>query len=186
VKPATSDSVPVNVVISQEPPEGTQLQKGRSVTLTVSTGRGNATVPDLIGKTKNDAIKALEDAGLALGTVSERASTEAERGKVTRQSIPSGTSVERGQKVNVVIGKGPDTAVVPNVFGETEAQARSDLTAAGFGVSVVHSSTGSCAFQPGRVCGQSPDSGTTQPKGSVVTITVGDTAPTETPSPTPS
>jgi len=186
VKPATSDSVPVNVVISQEPPEGTQLQKGRSVTLTVSTGRGNATVPDLIGKTKNDAIKALEDAGLALGAVTERASTEAERGKVTRQSIPSGTSVERGQKVNVVIGKGPDTAVVPNVFGETEAQARSDLTAAGFGVSVVHSSAGSCAFQPGRVCGQSPDSGTTQPKGSVVTITVGDTAPSATPSPTPS
>jgi len=182
----TSDTVAAGIVIAQDPPASTQLEKGRAVTLTVSAGRGNATVPDLRGLTKEEAITALENAGLQLGTVTQRASEDKDKGKVISQSIPKGTSVERGQKVNIVLGKGPDTAIVPNVFGETEQNATNDLTAAGFKVAVIHSSDGSCAFQPGRVCAQSPDSNSgPQPKGSTVTITVGDTGASESPSPTP-
>jgi beta-lactam-binding protein with PASTA domain len=185
VKFAASDTVAKDLVIEQDPTAGTILQKEKVVIITVSSGRGNATVPDLRGKTKAEAIKALEDAGLVLGTVSDRASTDKDKGKVVSQSIPAGTSVERRQKVNIVLGKGPETAIVPNVFGETEAQATTDLKAAGFEVKVQRSSEGGCVFQPGRVCSQSPDSGTTQQKGSVVTITVGE-SPTDSPSPTPS
>jgi eukaryotic-like serine/threonine-protein kinase len=182
---AFSDTVKNNVVISVDPPAGTMLQKGKTVTLSVSGGRGNATVPNLRGKTKEDAIKALETEGLELGTVSERASAEKDKGKVVSQSFPPGASVQRGQKVNIVLGKGPDTGVVPNVFGETEDEAKQHIKDAGFNAVVVRSSEGSCAFQEGRVCGQDPPSGTTQEKGTDVTITVGQSA-TESPSPSPS
>jgi eukaryotic-like serine/threonine-protein kinase len=185
VQPTSNDTVPVNIVIDSNPPEGTNFQKGKTVTLIVSSGRGNATVPNLKGKTKDEAIKALEAAGLELGAVTEHASAEKDKGKVISQSIPAGTNVERKQKVNIVIGTGPEMGVVPNVFGDTEEEAKAKITQAGFNPVVVRSSEGSCAFQEGRVCGQDPPSGTSAEKGTDVTITVGQSA-TASPSPSPS
>jgi serine/threonine-protein kinase len=142
-------------------------------------------VPDLLGLTKEQAIKKLEDAGLQLGAVSPGVSTEANKGKVISQSIAKGLTIQRGQKIDVTIGKGPDTAIVPNVKGETEAQAKSDLMAAGFtSINVTHSSAGSCAFQIDVVCDQTPAAGTTQPKTTAITIVIGQEAtPTESPTP---
>jgi serine/threonine-protein kinase len=182
---ANSDTVKANLVITVDPPEGTQLQKGKVVRLIVSSGKGNATVPNLRGKTKEEAIKLLEDAKLQLGAVTEHSSAEKDKGKVISQSFPANSVVERGQKVNIVIGTGPETGVVPGVVGETEQEARDHITAAGFKPVVVYSNEGSCAFQEGRVCGQDPQSGETREKGTDVTITVGQ-SPTSSPSPEPS
>ena len=183
-----SDTVAEGIVIGQSPIDGTQLEKGKVVTLTVSSGRGTSLVPDLRGLTKDQAIDRLEAAGYQLGVVRERASSEADKGKVISQSIPKGTPVARGEKIDIVLGKGPETAVVPNVFGKTEDQAKQELIAAGFtSIDVTQSSRGQCALNPDRVCDQSPEANSTQPKTTRITITIGEepAPPPETPSPTP-
>jgi len=185
VVPTPSDTVAAGLVIDQTPPRDTQLHKGDRVQLTVSTGKGTAVVPDLKGLTKEAAIKRLQDAGLMDGVITERASSEADKGKVIAQSIPKGTGVTRGTKVDFTIGKGPETAVVPNVSGLSETDARASLASAGFtNVTVLHSSDGACASMPDRVCQQSPPANSVAQKNAPVTITLGQ-VPTETPTPTP-
>ncbi|MGH2785283.1 MAG: Stk1 family PASTA domain-containing Ser/Thr kinase [Actinomycetota bacterium] len=182
-----SDDIAVGIVISQDPPEGQELKEGEVVSLVISLGKGVAAVPDLKGMTKDQAIAALEDAGLKLGRVlSPRPSTVAEKDKVVAQSIAAGFRVERGTTVDIRLGSGPETASVPSVVGMSETEATSTLKAAGFEVTVVKSSEGICAFSPGEVCDQDPDGGTTLEKGKTVTITVGETGfPTDEPTPTP-
>jgi serine/threonine protein kinase/beta-lactam-binding protein with PASTA domain len=68
LKPVTkmkySDTVPAGLVISQTPPGGTNQDTGTVVTLVVSRGPQNVTVPNVVGKLAADAGKAIEDVGL--------------------------------------------------------------------------------------------------------------------------
>jgi eukaryotic-like serine/threonine-protein kinase len=185
VEQQTSDTVKAGLVISQDPDPQTSLKKGSDVTLFVSLGRGNTTVPDLKGLTKDQAITKLEGEGLQLGRVLSGASTEADRGKVIGQSVPAGQRIERSSKIDIRVGTGPEKATVPNVVGMSEADARAALDAAGFKVATKTSSSGACLFAPpGQVCDQSPEGSTQADKGSTVTITVRE-GETSSPSPTP-
>ena len=63
-----SDSVKSGSVISASPDSGTELHWGDSVKLTVSKGPETADVPNLVGKSKSDAIKTLESLGFEVKT----------------------------------------------------------------------------------------------------------------------
>ncbi len=177
-----SDTVDAGLVIDQRPSSG-ELPKDTLVRLRVSSGRGLTTVPSLKGKTVTEATKLLSDAGLELGRQAQVVSSEEDKGKIISSNPSAGVEVRRGTKVNVSVGKGPDTAVVPTVLGKDVATATAELKAAGFDVSHQTSSTGSCFFAPpDRVCDQNPDAGTQAKKGSTVTIY---TNSESSPSPTP-
>ncbi|MGH2726154.1 MAG: PASTA domain-containing protein, partial [Actinomycetota bacterium] len=103
---------------------------------------------------------------------------------VIDQDPEPGFTGTTGQKVNLVVSRGPQLVPVPDVEGDTQEEAETKLKAAGFQVNVVFSSEGSCAFFEGIVCDQNPDAGTLLEKGKTVTITVGQ-SPFE-PTPTPS
>jgi serine/threonine-protein kinase len=181
------DEIAEGVVISQEPPEGQQLKEGDTVSLVISLGRGLTPVPDLDGMTRDQAIAALEAAGLKLGRVlTPRPSSAQDKDRVIQQQYAPGLRIERGSTVDIRLGSGPETASVPQVEGMTQAEATSTLRAAGFEVNVVFSDEGLCAFSPGEVCDQDPESGTVYEKGKTVTITVGaSNEPTDEPTPTP-
>lgn len=63
-----NDSVPAGTVISADPAAGTQLKWNDAVTVTVSKGPQMATVPNVVGKSTDDARKILEDLGFTVET----------------------------------------------------------------------------------------------------------------------
>ncbi|MGO9489887.1 MAG: PASTA domain-containing protein, partial [Solirubrobacteraceae bacterium] len=104
-------------------------------------------------------------------------------GTVLSQSPVTGTAVRAESNVNLVVAQAPNEASVPDVQGETIALARSELTQAGFKVRTAHAPT-SEASAVGTVLHQSPTPGSRAPKGSTVTVSVGQAAPPTTPTTT--
>ena len=93
---------------------------------------GGVSVPDVTGKSEAEARGILEDAGLALGDVSETPSAEVAPGLTVSQDPAAGTEVDEGTAVSIAVSSGPETAEVPDVTGKTEAAAQQTLTEAGF------------------------------------------------------
>ena len=178
--PATSDS-PQGTVIAQQPAKGESIEQGQSVNVTVSSGKEQATVPQLVALTSvEDARIALQDASLTLGTIKEKNSSQP-AGYVLSQNPSEGTQVDAGSPVSITVSSG--LVKVPKVTGLSEAQARSDLAQVGFDVQVVDIEDGT--VPAGTVLAQSPQTGELLARGSTVTITVAQTpAPTPTPTPT--
>ena len=176
---------PEGTIIAQQPAAGEGIEQGQAVNVTVSTGREQSTVPQLVGLTTLDDVRvALSDFGLVLGAITESDSNQP-GGYVLEQNPGEGTQVAAGSAVDIVVSSG--LVELPNVTGATEAQARSDLAQAGFEVQVVEQE--SSISSPGQVLAQSPQPGTQLARGSLVTITVAIAAPvatpTEVPVPTP-
>lgn len=96
-----------NHVISQTPPEGTELEKGDTVTIVISLGPEELSVPNLLGFALKDAKKILEKDGLLLGSVSYDYSEIYKEGTVINQNPVAGAgSIKKGDTVNVVVSKG--------------------------------------------------------------------------------
>ena len=171
---------PEGTVIAQQPAAGEMLEQGQAVNVTVSSGREQVTVPQLVGLTSVEDVRvALTDAGLQLGPV-QRQESEQPADYVLEQTPEAGTQVDLGSLVSIVVSTG--TLSVPDVTGSSEAQARSDIVQAGFEVQVIYQETDNDA--PGTVLAQSPQPGTALSRGEVVTITVARATPQPEPVPT--
>ena len=172
---------PQGTIIAQQPAPGEAIEQGQAVNITISTGREQSTVPQLVGLTSLDDVRiALSDFGLVLGSISESDSNQP-GGYVLEQDPGEGTQVAAGSAVDIAVSSG--LVEVPGVTGANEAQARSDLAQAGFEVQVVEQESSISA--PGEVLAQSPQPQTQLARGSLVTITVAIAAPVPTPTVVP-
>jgi eukaryotic-like serine/threonine-protein kinase len=95
---------PEDDVISQSPAGGTELAKGETVTITVSTGRPQVDVPDVIGMNERSASSRLRSVGLEPVTQERTVTDPAQDGVVVEQRPGSGTQVDEGREVVIVIG----------------------------------------------------------------------------------
>src|SRR3954447_14448614 len=155
-------------VMSQNPDAGTRIQKGDRVTLLVSTGPPQTSVPNVVGMDYADAVQALSQANLTAQKKSVFSTKPS--GQVVSQSPPAGDKVNEGTEVLLKVSKGQETVAVPNVVGMSEADARTTLQQAGF--EVQSTSAPSDTTPEGDVSAQSPTAGTDAAKGGTVTITV--------------
>ena len=105
---ATSDSVKQGYVIKQNPSGGTMVDRGFTVTITVSRGVGQVKVPSLSGVSKDAAEKMLNDVGLRLGKVNSDYSGDVGVGDVFKQDIPAGSLVDRGTEVSITVSLGEE------------------------------------------------------------------------------
>lgn len=160
-----SDNVKEGCVASQDQPAGSSLNKGDTVVFHLSKGAENVSVPNVVGATVSNAENSLKNAGFKVNT-SYRYSSSTPEGRVISQD-PSGTA-PKGSTVTIAISNGPEEAQVPDVSGESEADATSTLKNAGFEVSVKHMASGT--VEKGYVISQ--DVVGKANKGSRVTITV--------------
>jgi eukaryotic-like serine/threonine-protein kinase len=182
-----SDTVGRGLVIETSPPEGTSVRKGSTVTLVVSRGKEKVAVPDVTGRTREEAERLLRDADLQ-SSASERETGDAEPGTVLEQDPAAGARVVRGRTVGLVVAKAPADVPVPGVIDATEDDAIKALEDAGF---KVRTKDGDAATpdEDGLVLEQSPAPDSPRPKGTTVTITVGrfepDVVPEPTETPTP-
>jgi eukaryotic-like serine/threonine-protein kinase len=184
-KQGPSDSVPKGTVYRQDPPATTTVKRGDTVTFWVSRGKPQVAVPDVTGQTLADARTAIENAGLLVGNVSERADATVPLGDVIEQNPPAATKVAKGTAVDLVVSTGtpspsvsptvtptstPSTVAVPPVVGMLQTDAEQTLTDAGFAVIVQkknHPGTDS-----GYVYDQKPGEGSMLAPGTTVVIKV--------------
>jgi beta-lactam-binding protein with PASTA domain len=162
-------------VAAQDPRPRTQAPEGSTVTITVSTGPGEASVPDVQGLTRANAENQLRTAGFE-PKVEQVFSADVRKGRVIDTSPPQGSLIERGSPVTLRVSRGPEQVEVPDVVGETEDNARSAIEAAGLRVGEVTDKE-TVDEDPGTVLEQSPASGKTVAKGSAVTLTVAKAPP---------
>jgi beta-lactam-binding protein with PASTA domain/tRNA A-37 threonylcarbamoyl transferase component Bud32 len=155
-------------VFDQNPDPGTRIQKGDRVTLLVSTGPPETSVPDVVGMNYGDAVQALNDVNLK--ATKHEVFSPKPVGKVISQDPPAGEQVVEGTEIVLDVSRGAKQVAVPNVVGMSEDDAKTTLEQAGFQVS--STSAPADSTPEGIVSDQSPDGGTPATKGSTVTITV--------------
>lgn len=117
-----SDEVEKDRVISQDPVSTQKVAKGSTIKIIVSNGPEvkETEVPDLRGRTSQEAEAMLTNAGLKLGATSEEYSATVPAGQVISQSTSSGTKVTEGSSVDITISKGPEpTSETPKTFSAT-------------------------------------------------------------------
>ncbi|MFC9608967.1 PASTA domain-containing protein [Streptomyces niveus] len=153
-------------IIRTQPKAGTELRPDAGVALVVSKGRP-VHMPDVTGRSEEEATASLEDAGLDVKIAAERVNSPEEAGAVARQSAKEGSKLARGDTVTLTISKGPRMLAVPDVTGKSIDAATSELKDAGFQVEVDRS----FPFLDDTVSKQSVEGGEKAAEGSTITIT---------------
>ena len=95
---------PEGEVIAQDPAAGTELDRGSTVTITVSTGIEEVAVPDVVGLSGRDAERQLRADGLVPVRDEVEVTDPAQHGQVIDQRPSAGVDVERGREVVIVVG----------------------------------------------------------------------------------
>ncbi|HEY5287353.1 MAG TPA: Stk1 family PASTA domain-containing Ser/Thr kinase [Solirubrobacteraceae bacterium] len=182
VQNQSSSSVEKGLVISTNPAAGIEVQHGSPVTVYVSSGPQEASVPEVTGESQAAATAALAAAGLK-ETVVKREVAEPAAGTVISQSPSAGSSLKLGSAVTIVVAQVLKQATVPSLVGQSEAQAVATLTAADLTSQTVQR-TVTEQSKVGTVVQQSPAAGHKLSKGGEVTIAVGVLAQQTTSTPT--
>jgi beta-lactam-binding protein with PASTA domain/predicted Ser/Thr protein kinase len=104
-------SAPAGEVIRQSPSAGSEVEPGSTISIVVSKGEEQVSVPNVIGQLRADAVQALRDAGLVPSVQEQETDVPSQVGRVTDQFPPPGSNVTSGTEVNVVVGKQASGAV---------------------------------------------------------------------------
>ena len=177
VKNVANDSVPANQVFEQSPKGNTNADKGSTVEITVSSGIGDATVPDVVGRTQAAAESLLKTNNF-IPEVKEASSDTVAKGTVISQSPSANAKATKNSVVTITVSSGAGDVSIPNVIGLNAASASNQLGQAGFTVTTKQATS---ATQPvGTVISTNPTPGTKAAKGSSVEITVSTGPPAST------
>lgn len=160
-------------IMEQEFPEGTSVKRHTVIKVTVSKGSTETAVPDdLIGMTREEALKALRDAGLE-PEFDEIYSDNVAEGRVAKVTPGLGTAATIGDKVTVYLSKGEETktTTVPQLLGKSETRAKQELEDAGLTVGSVTRDY-SDDYEEGEIMSQSIRNGSTVEIGTEVSFVV--------------
>jgi serine/threonine-protein kinase len=100
-------------VIAQDPAAGTRLDRGSTVTITVSTGKAEVQVRDVIGSRARDAAQQISAQGLVPVQRTQEVTDPAQDGVVIEQRPGAGTTVEEGTEVILVVGELANETLTP-------------------------------------------------------------------------
>ncbi|MGW0913053.1 Stk1 family PASTA domain-containing Ser/Thr kinase [Streptomyces sp. NPDC002784] len=161
-------SEPEGTVTAQDPELGAEVEKGSTITLTVAKAEEKATVPDVVGKSCDEA-KTQMTASELVGECTEVETQDPNQvGKVIKTTPAAGQTADPGSKVNIEVGKQPaNTQVqVPQIQGQKLKDAKKMLTDAGLAVGNIGGSQDDNA----TVLSSNPAPGTAVNKGQTVDI----------------
>jgi serine/threonine-protein kinase len=127
---AASTTVPEGDVIAQDPAAGEQVPESSTIRFVVSRGPDNGAVPDVTGFDKNDAQKALEEAGFTVSDFVEENSPDQAKDKVTKTDPPGNSQLAQGSAIKVFYATG-NVQVPEGLVGRDWAIAASTLNDAG-------------------------------------------------------
>ena len=98
-------SAPAGQVIRQSPSAGSELPAGSTVSIVVSKGERKATVPNVIGQERAEAVQAVREAGLTPSVQEQETEVPSQVGRATDQYPPPDSEVQPGATVTIVVGK---------------------------------------------------------------------------------
>ena len=129
-------NVPEGQVVSQYPEAGSMVKEQRTVTIYISRGGEEMTMPDLKGMSVENAKKKLTNMGLKVNVYEEH--NKAEAGTVISQDIKAGSKIAKGKSVDITVSKGEKKkqVKVPNCVGMSIDDAKAVLEADGLNVVV--------------------------------------------------
>ena len=155
-------------VVSESPRPGTTLSKGSLVNLVISLGPPDVSIPNVVGQNTFGATTLLLESHLIAITTAQYSETVS-AGVVISQTPTSG-EIAPGSKVTVTVSSGPAPRVVPNLVGESSAQATSQLQSLGLVAVVTQQYSDTVAS--GTVISQSVGPGIKVARGSSVGMAV--------------
>jgi serine/threonine-protein kinase len=125
-----SDSVKKDLVTRTDPAAGASVKRGAVVQVYVSAGASSVKIPDVKGKSKDDATAALKQAGFTVATITDTVPGAGIAKDLVVSTDPAiGKTVDRGSLITLQVSSGEVT--VPDVVGKTDKQAIALLKKAG-------------------------------------------------------
>ena len=168
-------------VYAQSVPSGEKLTPGEKIEISVSLGKleeetAILTVPDLVGKTKEEAdqmlvaLKNEQGYTYAYGAISRENSTTVPKDEIISQSLAAGTEVRTSEAISLVISDGPKKVEVPDLIYLTQAEAVSRLEELGLKAEI--RTAYSSSVQKGNVISQKTPQGTVVDEGTEIQIVI--------------
>ena len=115
-------------------------------------------VPNLVGKTEDEAVETVKNSGIGIRYVGEEPSDEYDKGIICYQETEAGTKVPENSTINYKLSSGTAVITVPDVTGKTQGEAEAMLTEMGFTVNINKSY--STDYEAGQVVTQEPAANT--------------------------
>jgi serine/threonine-protein kinase len=163
-----SAQIPKGYVIGSNPAAGEKVKRNSRVVIIVSKGIEQVAVASYVGKSAEQALNELTEAGFDVNSKYDFSETRL-LGEVISQSPEGGKSADLGSKIELLVSKGSQFAYIPNIFSIDEAKAVQTLKDLGLKVTV--KKIGKKAIK--KVTNVVPKVGSKVKRGSTVTITVG-------------
>lgn len=167
-----SEDVAAGLVISTDPEPEAKVKRSGTMRAVLSKGPERYPVPDIYGKTIDEARPLLEQNNLKLGEVTEVYHDTAPERTIVETSIGAGEMVPRDTTIDVKISKGREPVKVPNVVGKTITEAEKILSDLGLTTQVSRQSSTEKAKD--EVISQSPAATETAYAGDAIALTVSD------------
>ena len=165
-----SDDVDTGSVTRSDPEGGSSVHKRAEVQLYVSKGVDMKTVPELTGKSQDEAQRSLTEVGLTVGAITDAYSEDVPQGQVISQSVAAGTSLAHDSAVDIVLSKGREPLTVPTLSGLSASAAKSAIE--DLGLVAAPTDAYSDTVAEGQVISQQTREGSTLHRGDSVAYTV--------------
>ena len=174
VEERVDPTTPAGQIISQDPAATVMLPAGTAIRVVVSKGGPEVAIPNVEGQTSDAAQQVLVGAPFLFNiTLAEEPSSTIAKGRVIRTDPAIGTTVASGSNVTLIVSGGGNQSTVPDVAGQSEADAKSVLNTAGLVWEVRYQNVPAGDENDGLVISQSLQPDTQVNPGSKVTLIVG-------------
>ncbi|WP_030060909.1 MULTISPECIES: Stk1 family PASTA domain-containing Ser/Thr kinase [Streptomyces] len=159
-------------VCTQNPTAGNQVAENATITVQVSSGPAKAPVPGVVGKPKDQATKALADAGFSNVTTEYKDDDTAAQDTVTAQDPAANTPTDPSAAIKLTVSQGKAKQTVPNVVGAQKDDAQNTLQGLGFQVDASKTTQTNDPTKINTVFSQSVPPNTKAPVNTKITLTI--------------
>ena len=164
------DNVPENYVIKQSVAEAEVIEIDREIVITVSLGAAELPVPNVAGKSVEEADSMISEAGFNV-THGYELSETVEKNYVIRTDPEAGVMAASGSTIKIIVSNGPKEVQVPDVKNLTEEAAVSTIESLKLAVGEVKREP-SDTVPEGRIISQTIDPSASVPEGTPIGFTV--------------
>ncbi|MBB32877.1 MAG: hypothetical protein CL455_04440 [Acidimicrobiaceae bacterium] len=152
------DDVPSDRVLSQNPPQGTELEPGDTIDIIVSVGPESISLPIVVGLTQEEALNKLNNDGFINIEIKKLKTNEYDIGVIAEQEPEANSRLEPSGVITLQVADGRISDNIPNLAGQTLSFAQEELQGKGWVTTTeeIESET----IEAGRIVGTNPPNGT--------------------------
>jgi serine/threonine-protein kinase len=168
--PVFSETIPQGVIVATDPQPGSGINPTGIITASISQGPERYLVPDVAGMSPEAATDAITAANLTLGGRTEAFDDNIAVGQVAKTTPKIGSELKSGERVDLVISKGPEPIEIPAVVGKQIKVVEPNLNS--LGLQVDRTNVFSETVKKNTVMSIKPKAGNIVSSGSTVEVVV--------------